>query len=230
MICPNCGAMIDESNHYRCCRFPICDYQMKEADQNTQGIHDDYIVFDFETTGLDRKKDRIIEIGAVKVREGKIVDRFSMLLNPGRTQAGTQIYISSEITRITGITNQDLIHAPLESTGLQQFAQWCEGIRLCVGHNITSFDLPMLKHAAKRAGISVPFDQCIDTLRMVRSMKLKKAGKIPNEKQTTLAEYCGFTYHAHRALDDVEALYRIFVSLCREYTPLPAPIKEKENK
>ena len=80
--CPVCGAVINENNMNRCSRFPICTYVGK---METQEIHDinEYVVFDLETSGFSRKDDRIIEIGAVYVKNGVVVDRFSQLCSPG---------------------------------------------------------------------------------------------------------------------------------------------------
>lgn len=223
LICPECGAPININNHYRCSRFPVCLYRVPK-DMDFVPDQDAYIVFDFETSGLDRRKDRIIEIGAMKIINGKCVSTFSSLLNPGKTQKGTQIYISSEITRITGITNQDLEGKPTETEGLIKFIGWCSGVDTLVGHNIDRFDIPFMKAACKRAQVSFPFTYSMDTLKFVRSLGLKRNGFIVDEKQTTLAEYVGFTYSAHRALDDVKALYKILIELYKQGTPVAIPI------
>lgn len=223
MICPECGATINIQNHYRCSRFPICTYSIPK-DMNFKVNEDSYIIFDFETTGLDKRKDRIIEIGAIKIINGTPTDKFSLLLNPGKTQTGTQIYISSEITRITNITNQDLEGQPTESEGLLQFFNWASDIDTLVGHNIDRFDIPFMKAACRRAQVGFPFSYSIDSLKFVKSLELKRKGFIVNEKQTTLAEYVGFSYNAHRALDDVEALYKILKELSKLGDPVVVPI------
>lgn len=184
----------------------------------------EFIIFDLETTGLDRRIDRIIEIGAIKVKDGVVIDRFSMLLNPGKTQKGTQIYISNEITQLTGITNKEVENQPVEAQGVSSFIHWVGDTSLVVGHNINSFDLPFLLAACKRAKCVFPFTQSIDTLRFVRSLQLKKQGLIPNEKQETIGKYFGIEYNAHRALDDVEALTEIFRELCQLQTPVIHPL------
>lgn len=225
--CPLCGSPIDPENMYRCARFPICTYTLPK--KTLFDIHKDpFILFDLETSGLDRRTDRIIEIGAVKVENGKIVDTFSQLLNPGTTQNGTPIFISSEITRLTGITNSDLEGQPAEPRGIGDFLAWAGGINMLAGHNIDTFDIPFLKAACKRARMPFPFRYSIDTLKFVRALRLKKKGYISNEKQTTIAaELVGFTYSAHRALDDVQALYRILDFLCRKGDPMISEISAR---
>ena len=223
LICPECGSTINIQNHYRCSRFPICTYTIPK-DMNFNVDKDSYIIFDFETTGLKKQQDRIIEIGALKIIEGAPIDTFSLLLNPGKTQNGTQIYISSEITRLTKITNQDLEGQPTESEGLLQFLNWASDIDTLVGHNIDKFDIPFMKAACRRAQIGFPFSYSIDTLKFVKSLELKRKGFIVDEKQTTLAEYIGLSYNAHRALDDVEALYKILKELSKQGDPVVVPI------
>lgn len=223
LICPVCGSIINIQNHYRCSRFPICTYTIPK-DMNFKVDENSYIVFDFETTGLDKQKDRIIEIGALKVINGKPQETFSLLLNPGKTQKGTQIYISSEITRVTNITNQDLEGQPTESEGLLQFLNWASDIDTLVGHNIDRFDIPIMKAACRRAQLGFPFSYSIDTLKFVKSLELKRKGYISNEKQTTIAEYLGISYNAHRALDDVQALYKILKELSKQGDPVVVPI------
>lgn len=217
-ICPICGAPLDEENDYRCSRFPVCTYK-PDIEHPFKFDETEFVVFDLETTGLDSRMDRIIEYGAVKVKGGEIVDRFSLLTNPGKTQAGLQIYISNEIANLTGITNKDLENQPTEAYGTQAFVNWVGDTSLVVGHNIDSFDIKFLKKACERAHVEFPFHESIDTMKMVRAMKMRKNGLIPNDKQPTLAKYFGIEYDAHRAVNDVEALYKIFRELNKEYTP-----------
>lgn len=88
----------------------------------------DYIAFDLETTGLSVETDQIIEIGALKVRDGKIVDRFMEFLKPDKP-------ISSIITGITGITNSMVADARDTETVIRDFVEFCEDDVL-IGHNI----------------------------------------------------------------------------------------------
>lgn len=218
IVCPFCGSKLEEENGYRCGRFPVCGYKLENKvpfDFNNT----EFVVFDFETTGLDNKRDRIIEFGAVKVKNGQIVDTFSLLTNPGRTAAGLPIYIGNDITNLTGITNEQLEGQPEEVYGTQAFVNWIGDTPICVGHNIDRFDVPFFQNACKRANVKFPFQESIDTIKVARGMGMRRRGLIPNEKQPTLAAYYGIEYDAHRAVNDVEALYQIFREMCKEYTP-----------
>jgi len=210
MICPKCGAVINTSNFNRCSRFPICDTVLSiEPTADIRNL--DYIMFDFETTGINRKKDSIIEIGAVKVSHNKIVDKFSMLVNPGKDEYGKPIFINKKIEQITGITNKMLLAQKTEEEALNAFLDWIGDTELAIGQNIIAFDCHFLKACCKKYGKSFPFTSVIDTLVIARDkLALKKKEYVKSCSQESLAAYYGFTYNAHRALDDVEALYIIF--------------------
>ena len=96
-----------------------------------------YVVFDLETTGLDVENDNIIEIGALKVREGKVTDRFMEFLKP-------DMPISPMITGITGITNEMVKNARDTKTVIRDFVNFCED-HILVGHNIM-FDYKFMKN------------------------------------------------------------------------------------
>lgn len=204
--CPLCGSLIDDANDSKCSRFPICLYQ--EVTDKTLG---NYIMYDLETTGLS-KTDFIIEIGAIYVEDNQIVDSFSALCNPG-------IYISQRISEITGITNKMLENQESEENVVKAFVQWCKtkNTVLAVGHNINSFDNRMLKSATKRFKCLFPFERSLDTLKMANALKLKERELITSHKQEDLAKLYGIEYNAHRAVNDVEALFEIFKHMKTEY-------------
>lgn len=207
MKCPICGAEIDVSNHYRCSRFPVCSYTSPLEDQVSE-LEDklsNYIIFDLETTGFSRDKDRIIEIGAIKVKGGRIVDRYDRLANPGK-------YINSQISNLTGITNKMLEPEASESVVVSDFIAWCGDMNICITHNGNSFDIPFLKKACRRADAPFGFDYSIDTLVLAK----KYIKDTPNFKQETLAQHYGVKYKAHRAVNDCEALKEIFKKLKKE--------------
>ena len=83
----------------------------------------DYVVFDLETTGISRVYDEVVEISAVKVRGGKVVDEFSTLVNPGR-------HIPSGASQVNGITDQMVAYAPRFVKVLQEFLDFTEGYPL----------------------------------------------------------------------------------------------------
>lgn len=215
MKCSICGHEINPDNHNRCERFPICRYI--DVEETKMIINEDsYIVFDIETTGFDKTKNRIIEIGAVKVKNGKIIDEYNRLINPGKDEAGNQIFISARISDITGITNNMVQNEDIETLVVKDFINWIGEYKTFAGQNVIRFDIPFLKAAAKRADIKFDCTQIIDILVYAKRLKLKERGLVENLKQPTLAKYYGFTYHAHRALDDVKACNKILVCMKKD--------------
>lgn len=209
--CPICGNPIHRG---KCVRWPVCLF--KETIKND--LPDEFISFDLETTGLNRNKDRIIEIGAVKMQKtesGKYreIDCFSQLVNPGKRQSGTQVYISQKISGLTGITNEMVKDEPVESECVRNFIEWCGDSTVVTGQNIAKFDIPFMKAAAERAGVKWSPDNYVDTLILARELRLKEKGYVDNFKQTTLARWLGFTYNAHRAVDDCRANTKIIIPL-----------------
>ena len=120
----------------------------------------EYVVFDIETTGLNKKYDRLIEIGACLIKEGKIVQEFSTFVNP-------ECRLSPKTTELTGITDEMLLDAPKEPEAIQQFLDFAGDHVLCA-HNAT-FDISVMRHAAKRYGMKLnhPF---LDTLPLSRML------------------------------------------------------------
>ncbi|MBR1812696.1 MAG: PolC-type DNA polymerase III [Lachnospiraceae bacterium] len=166
-------------------------------------LDDRYVVFDIETTGLSAYLDHIIEIGAVKVEHGEIVDRFSTFVNP-------HVPIPKNIEKLTSITDAQVMDAPSIETVLPQFLEFCEGA-VIVAHN-ASFDTGFIGQACKRAGI--PYEPVIaDTLNMARVL-------LPHLKRFKLddvAEACGVSLeHHHRAVDDAECTAGIFQYFLRD--------------
>ena len=104
---------------------------LKEIVTNDKGqsLHEDYVVFDIETTGFSPVNNRIIEIGAVKVSGGEIVDRFSTFVNP-------DVPIPFEIEKLTSIRDEDVMDSPQIDVILPQFLQFCEGC-IMVAHNLS---------------------------------------------------------------------------------------------
>ena len=143
MKCPLCGNLIDSTNLNRCVRFPICPGFIDEETLTIQSIQ--------ETTGFNKKEDRIIEIGAIKVKNGKVVDRFSTLCAP--IKAGKQMYISAKITEVTGIKNVDLLNQIPETEAVKNFMCWLGESKISVAHNGAKFDIPFLKEACKRSNV-----------------------------------------------------------------------------
>ncbi|MBP3475510.1 MAG: PolC-type DNA polymerase III [Lachnospiraceae bacterium] len=173
-----------------------------------QDFKQDFVVFDIETTGFSPVENRIIEIGAVKVSEGKIVDRFSTFVNP-------EVPIPFEIEKLTSITDDMVVGAEKIETILPQFLQFCEGCML-VAHN-ANFDMSFIMENCDRQGIAHDFTY-IDTVGIARVM-------LPGQAKHTLdavAKTLGVSLeNHHRAVDDAEATAEIFVKLI--------PMMEKEG-
>lgn len=159
-----------------------------------------YIVFDLETTGLSPQTEEITEIGAVKIKDGLIVDRFSQLVNPLKP-------ISEQITQITGITNEMVKDMPDISEVLPRFRKFC-GDGVMVAHN-AKFDMSFIYAAAKRLGIYFP-NKTADTLLMSREI-------FKNEKNHKLDELCrrlNVTLdNHHRAVSDSTATAYCFIKM-----------------
>ncbi|MBQ9938528.1 MAG: PolC-type DNA polymerase III, partial [Oscillospiraceae bacterium] len=163
------------------------------------------IVFDLETTGLSAAKERIIEIGAVKIAGGEILGSFNTFVDPEKS-------ISPEIVKLTGIDDRMVAGAPKEAEALEKFFEFC-GDRVLIAHN-APFDVGFLKAAVKRLGIEREF-KYIDTLPMCRTVypELKKYRLGDMVKYFDLPEF-----DSHRADADAGALAGVYFKLCEELT------------
>ncbi len=169
-----------------------------KADTSVLPLDQIYVVFDIETTGLKAEQGHIIEIGAVKVKGGEIIDRFSTFVNAGVT-------IPPNIVELTGITEDMIKDAPLAREVLVQFAAFTQGCVL-VAHN-ASFDVGFVRVHGKR--FSIAFDQpYADTLMLSRYL----LWGVKNHKLNTVCEHLGISLeHHHRAVDDAEATAAVFL-------------------
>jgi len=162
-----------------------------------------YVSIDLEMTGLHPIQDKVIEIGAVKVIDGRVTDTFSSFVNPG-------IAVPERITQLTGITQNDLEKAPSIQEVLNLLLPFLGELPL-VGHSILT-DYSFLKKAAVDAGI--PFErQGIDTLRLSRAFLLSLEKK-------TLSDVCAYyeiPLEAHRAWHDAEATAKLYERLGQDF-------------
>lgn len=164
-----------------------------------QNLDDTYVVFDIETTGLSKEKEMITEIGAVKVADGKIIDRFSTFVNPQRP-------ISAEITKLTGITDDMVKDAPTIENVLPEFLKFCEDTVL-VAHN-ASFDTGFIRIAVERAGLGELHHTIVDTLELARAL----LPELNKHKLDIVCEHLGVTLNGHhRAVNDAEATAEVFI-------------------
>lgn len=156
------------------------------------------VVFDIETTGFGANKDQIIEIGAVKVVEGKIVDKYSTFVNP-------DIPIPFEIEQLTGIHDEMVMDAPMIDVVLPEFLEFCKDCVL-VAHN-ASFDVGFIRTKAAMQGIDTDFT-VVDTVGLAR-MLLPHLSKF---KLNIVAKELNVSLESHhRAVDDAGATADIFV-------------------
>jgi len=182
------------------------------------------VIVDLETTGFSPTAASITEIGAVKVRAGKILEEFQTFVNPG-------VSIPYKITEMTGITDDHVRDAPHPSSALADFLAFAgfadyridspdldsaffevtEEPTILVAHN-AKFDLSFLTHNAVTFGIEWPAPPVLDTLRFA-DLVLEKH-EIANLKLDTLAEHFNVSVSpTHRALDDAKATVEVLWNL-----------------
>ena len=165
----------------------------------------DYVLFDLETTGTSSNYDKVIEISAVKVQSGVIVDEFSQLVNPGRP-------IPFAASMVNHITDDMVAEAPEFEEILQAFMDFA-GDSILVGHNVNSFDMKFLYRDSERYFGQTVTNDYIDTLKLAR-LCLPDLG---HHRLSDLAQYYGIsTEGAHRALNDCRMNQQVFEQLAKE--------------
>ena len=183
----------------------------------------DYVVIDLEMTGLNAKTDKILEVAAVRIRNGEETEYFSAIVNP-------QVPLNEKVINLTGITQADAdAGLPLDQT-IEAFLAFL-GEDILVGQNII-FDFSFLKQWAVNHKISLE-KNAVDTLKLARLF-------LPKEQKKDLESLCGYfgisRINAHRALDDARETAEIFEKLKLEYGEknteafLPKPLLYKAKK
>lgn len=168
------------------------------------------VIFDLETTGLDLVKDRIIQISFIKVMPNGQEERGDELINPEKP-------IDSQITQLTGISNEDVKDKPTFKQLAQQLAQKFSGCDFA-GFNSNNFDIPLLAEEFLRAGIDFDFSRSrlIDACAIFRKMERRNLA-------AAYKFYCGRKmeedFEAHRADQDTEATYRVLMGQLDKYAP-----------
>lgn len=169
------------------------------------GFDGTFICFDIETTGLSAARDKITEIGAVKVENGVITDTFSTFVNP-------EMPIPQKITQLTGITDEMVKDAPSQSEAVSAFLEFA-GDNVLVAHN-APFDTSFIAKACEDMGREYNYTS-IDTVAISRAILTD----IKNCKLDTVAKFLRLgEFNHHRATDDAKMLAKIFITLCRRLT------------
>ena len=185
-----------------------------------QGVQD-FICIDLETTGLNPKRDRIIEIGAVKVREGKVVDTYQQLIDPKQQ-------LEERVKNLTGITSKELEGQPTIQEVLPRLQEFL-GEDILLGHRVL-FDYSFLKRTFTNEKVSFE-RKGIDTLKLARQFVTDCESK----KLESLCKHYGIKQQAHRALSDAQATVELYQRLVELYyvedafAPKPLEFKIKKE-
>ena len=184
--------------------YLVDDIKNIVTDSRGQSLDSTFVVFDIETTGFSAVNDRIIEIGAVKVENGMITEKFSEFVNPERP-------IPFEIEKLTSINDRMVEDAPNISVILPKFMDFC-GDSVLVAHN-ADFDTGFIRHNCEVLGL--PYDYTyVDTLGIARSF----LEGLKNYKLDTVVEAMGCTLaNHHRAVDDAGATADVFVRFLERF-------------
>ena len=186
---------------YGCEAYSVNDTAKAVTVYKDKPIKGEVIIFDLETTGFSAADDRIIEYGAVRLKDLELCDTFETYVDPKRK-------IPEKITKLTGITQDKVDGAEDDRAALERFIEYCGDSPVLVAHN-AGFDTAFIKAACVRYGIDFKFS-VIDTVVMCRSMlpELKKHKLNIVAKHLELGEF-----DHHRAFEDAKMLGRIYIKL-----------------
>lgn len=169
----------------------------KENELRIASIPDEYVVLDIETTGLDPNNDKILEIGAIRIKNGKTKEKF---------QAIVKTDVPKNIVSLTGITQEQADQGISIKDALMQLKEFIQN-NPTVGYNIRMFDLKFIKKECLRNNVPIPFQKITDVLDLTRkiypNLQSYQLGEIAKEKQITVVE-------EHRALADCELCNKIY--------------------
>jgi len=165
----------------------------------------DYVVFDLETTGMSPDKDEIVEISAIKVKDGEIVDEFSSLVNPGMP-------IPAGASSVNGITDDMVADAPGFEEVFELFLEFI-GEEVLVGHNIAGFDMHFLYRYAMQYWNMTLDNNYVDTVVIAK----KCFPQMAHRRLTDLAAHYKLnTEGAHRALFDCEMNQKVYEYMAKD--------------
>lgn len=183
----------------------------------------DYVVIDLEMTGLNAKTDKILEVAAIRIRDGRETERFSEIVNPG-------VLLDEKVIELTGITQEQAENGALLDETLQKFLEFLED-DILVGQNVI-FDFSFLKQWAVNHKITLE-KQAVDTLKLARKF-------LPPEQKKDLESLCKYfeipRVNAHRALDDARETMQILEKMKvlygegQEEVFAPTPLLYKAKK
>lgn len=169
--------------------------------KNLMKFVDDYVLVDIETTGLSPTKDEIIEIGAIKVQNNKIIETYNELININRK-------LPSFITKLTGITDDMIKNGRMPTLVLKEFVDFTQN-NIIIGHNV-NFDLGFLINKCRKYLNYNLDNDYIDTMFLARRLVPDSI----NYKLGTLAKYFNVSYEgAHRGLKDVQITFEVYNNL-----------------
>ncbi len=178
--------------------YLVNDLKTPVTNSKGQDFDNHYVVFDIETTGFSPVSDKIIEIGAVKIQNGKVTDSFSEFINP-------EIPIPRKIVKLTDINDSMVMDAPTVDVILPRFVQFCEDC-IMVAHN-ADFDMSFINAKCKEQGIDVDYTY-IDTMRISQAL-------FPTQARHNLDALCKtlnlVNEKHHRAVADAEVTGKIFM-------------------
>lgn len=167
-------------------------------------LEETYVVFDVETTGLSAVYDQVIEVGAVKIKNGQIIDRFQSFANPHQK-------LSAFTIELTGITDEMVANAPDPEVVINQFREWT-GDAILVAHN-ASFDIGFLNAYYRKLGYGNVENPVIDTLELARFLY----PELKNHRLNTLAKKFNVELeNHHRADEDSEATGYLFMKMLQD--------------
>lgn len=168
------------------------------SNTDDKNLDDTFIVFDVETTGLYCEKDKITEIGAVKIINGEVADYYSTFVNP-------KVPIPEKITELTGITDEMVSTTPIIEEVLPSFLEFV-GDGAIVAHN-ADFDMGFIRNSAKKMDIQIK-NSVIDTLELSRAL----LPELNKHKLNIICEHLGISLeNHHRAVDDAKATAEMFI-------------------